>query len=78
MRVPGGGLKACVWEGKSLRVAIAVDSFIYFANVKPDYKRAYYGNTLAYAFNQNTVTFWDTSSNQVYKIRFKIFSTYSK
>ena len=29
---------SCSWEGGSLRIALAVDSFIYFANIRPDYK----------------------------------------
>lgn len=26
------------WEGGGLRIGLAVDSFIYFANIRPDYK----------------------------------------
>lgn len=38
LKVPGQKLSACSWEGGSLRIALAVDSFIYFANIRPDYK----------------------------------------
>ena len=38
MQVPGTGISALSWEGGSLRVALAVDSYIYFANIRPDYK----------------------------------------
>lgn len=26
------------WEGGGLRIGLAVDSYIYFANIRPDYK----------------------------------------
>ncbi|XP_050549638.1 WD repeat-containing protein 35 isoform X2 [Spodoptera frugiperda] len=64
LRVPGGSMRALSWEKKSLRLAIAIDSFIYFANVKMDHKYAFYGNTLAYASGTETVTFWDTVTHQ--------------
>ena len=38
LKVPGKEVKALSWEGASLRISLAVDSFIYFANIRPDYK----------------------------------------
>ena len=38
LKVPGKDLRSLSWEGGSLRIALAVDSFIYFANIRPDYK----------------------------------------
>ncbi|XP_053602083.1 WD repeat-containing protein 35 [Plodia interpunctella] len=64
LRVPGGSLRALSWEKRSLRLAIAIDSFIYFANVKPDHRYAFYGNTLAFVSGTETVTFWDTVTHQ--------------
>ncbi|XP_045510780.1 WD repeat-containing protein 35 isoform X2 [Colias croceus] len=64
LRVPGGAMRSLSWEHHSLRLAIAVDSFIYFANVKPDHKYAFYGNTLAIVSGTETVTFWDTITHQ--------------
>ncbi|XP_041971867.1 WD repeat-containing protein 35 [Aricia agestis] len=64
LRVPGGSMRALSWEQRSLRLAIAVDSFIYFANVKPDHKYAFYGSTLAFVSGTETVTFWDTVTHQ--------------
>ena len=32
LKVPGGGIQSLSWEGGSLRIALAVDTFIYFAN----------------------------------------------
>lgn len=37
LRVPGNGINGITWEGNGLRLALAVDSFIYFTNVRPDY-----------------------------------------
>lgn len=31
-------MSALSWEGGGLKIALAVDSFIYFANIRPDYK----------------------------------------
>lgn len=65
LRVPGSGVNGISWEGNGLRLALAVDSFVYFANVRPDYKWGYFCNTLVYAFNrpdraEHCVMFWDT------------------
>ena len=49
LRVPGARISAMCWEASGTRVALAVDSFVYFANIAPDYKWGYFGNTLAYA-----------------------------
>ena len=54
----------------SLRVALAVDSFIYFANIRPDYKWGYYSDTLVYAFLKpdildTCIVFWDIKNNVV-------------
>lgn len=38
LKIPGNKLKACSWEGNSLRIVIAIDSYIYFANIRPNYK----------------------------------------
>lgn len=35
LRVPGGGISGISWEGNGLRLALAVDSYVYFANVGP-------------------------------------------
>jgi hypothetical protein len=38
LKVPGKQMSALSWEGGGLKIALAVDSFIYFANIRPDYK----------------------------------------
>lgn len=71
LRVPGKEITACAWEGMGLRIALAVDSFIFFANIRPDYKWCFLANTVAYAFNktdriESTVIFWNTNTNEKY------------
>ncbi|MEQ2193707.1 hypothetical protein XENOCAPTIV_010760, partial [Xenoophorus captivus] len=38
LKVPGKHMSGISWEGEGLRIALAVDSYIYFANIRPDYK----------------------------------------
>ncbi|XP_010117363.1 PREDICTED: WD repeat-containing protein 35-like, partial [Chlamydotis macqueenii] len=38
LKVPGKQVSALSWEGSGLKIALAVDSYIYFANIRPDYK----------------------------------------
>ena len=69
LKVPGSSLASMTWEGNSLRMALAVDSFIFFANIRPDYKWGHFGQTLIYAFNkpdraENCVCFWDTKTDE--------------
>eukprot|EP00794_Sanderia_malayensis_P012081 gene12081-13325_t len=71
LKVPGKDLKSLSWEGGSLRISLAVDSFIYFANIRPDYKWGYFANTVVYAFTkpdrpEYCVVFWDTKTNERY------------
>ncbi|KAF1331198.1 hypothetical protein FI667_g4547, partial [Globisporangium splendens] len=59
------------WEGTGLRICLAVDSYIYFANIRPAYKWGFYSNTLVYTHNrvdqiENCVVFWDTKSDERY------------
>ncbi|MCL4131009.1 UNVERIFIED_CONTAM: hypothetical protein GTU68_000378, partial [Idotea baltica] len=71
LKVPGNELTACSWEGGSLRIALAVDSFIYFANIRPDYKWCYFNETAVYTYSKADrpeicVTFWDSKNNEHY------------
>lgn len=70
LKVPGRELKAASWEGGGLRLSLAVDHFIYFASVRPDYKWGYFSDTVVYAFtkperSEHCVVFWDTKLNGV-------------
>ncbi|XP_017844567.1 WD repeat-containing protein 35 isoform X1 [Drosophila busckii] len=79
LKVPGSDITSLSWEGKSLRIAMAVDSFIYFANIRPDYTWCYFeksvvflnsssGNTSntssSVSSPMNVITFWNTVTNQ--------------
>jgi len=69
LKVPGSGISALSWEGGSLRVALAVDSYIYFANIRPDYRWGFFGDTLVCAYAQPersdaTVLFWNTKKDE--------------
>ncbi|KAG8232917.1 hypothetical protein J437_LFUL011026 [Ladona fulva] len=82
LRMPGHQISALAWDGSgSLRLAFAIDSHIYFANVRPKYKWCYLASTLVYAHRRprisieetnkesnlvSCVTFWETVSNEVY------------
>ncbi|XP_046828988.1 WD repeat-containing protein 35 [Vespa crabro] len=68
LKIPGREITACAWEGGSLRVALSVDSHIYFANIRPDYKWTYFSNTVVFTNEKISkdgicITFWNTSNN---------------
>lgn len=56
LKVPGKHMSGISWEGGGLRIALAVDSYIYFANIRPDYKVN--TNTL-YEYWQMFFTYYD-------------------
>ncbi|XP_055481799.1 WD repeat-containing protein 35 isoform X5 [Psammomys obesus] len=69
LKVPGKQMCSLSWEGGGLKIALAVDSFIYFANIRPDYKWGYCSNTVVYAYTrpdrpEYCVVFWDTKNNE--------------
>lgn len=71
LKIPGKEITALAWEGRSLRIAMAVDSFIYFANIRSDYLWSYFGKTVAFVHSDSAregsaITFWDTVSNQCF------------
>ncbi|XP_011304110.1 WD repeat-containing protein 35 [Fopius arisanus] len=68
LKVPGKEVTACSWEGGSLRLALSVDSHIYFANIRPNYKWTYFSNTVVFTNERVTkdgvcLIFWNTRSN---------------
>jgi WD repeat-containing protein 35 len=69
LRIPGSRLSGLTWEGGGLRMALAIDSFIYFANVRPDYKWGYFANTLVYAYThyerpESVVVFYNATTGE--------------
>jgi WD repeat-containing protein 35 len=71
LRVPGnsGVVSAIAWEGFGLRIVLAIDSNVLFANIQPDYMWSYFNNTIVFAYrkperNDMCVTFWNTKVNE--------------
>ncbi|KAM8834110.1 WD repeat-containing protein 35 [Synchiropus picturatus] len=69
LKVPGKQMSGIAWEGGGLRAALAVDSYIYFANIRPDYKWGYCSSTVVYAYtkpvrHEYCVVFWETRNNE--------------
>ncbi|ORC82983.1 uncharacterized protein TM35_000791090 [Trypanosoma theileri] len=69
LRVNGNHCGGVTWEGDGLRVAIAIDAALYFANVRPDYKYTYFNKTVVFAYNrpdrlEDSVMFWNIRSNE--------------
>uniref|UniRef100_A0A672HZ28 WD repeat-containing protein 35 n=1 Tax=Salarias fasciatus TaxID=181472 RepID=A0A672HZ28_SALFA len=69
LKVPGKQMSGVAWEGGGLRIGLAVDSHIYFANIRPDYKWGYCCSTVVYAYTkperqEHCVVFWDTKNNE--------------
>jgi WD repeat-containing protein 35 len=53
-----------------LRIALAIDSYIFFANIRPDYKWCYFADTCVYTYTKAEQTelslvFWNMKTNEV-------------
>jgi WD repeat-containing protein 35 len=71
IRIPGDNIAALSWEGSGLRISLAVDSFIFFANIRPSYVWTHLLNTIVYSYNrhdrkESTVIFWDLITLEAY------------
>jgi WD repeat-containing protein 35 len=69
LKVPGENLSGLSWEGSGLRLGLSVDAFIFFANVRPSYTWAYFGNTMAYTYyrperKETALVLWDLTTNE--------------
>lgn len=69
LRIPGDDVKGLSWEGSNLRIAMAVDSFIYFANNRPSYVWAYLLDTVIYTRarpdrGETVAMFWDLNTGE--------------
>ena len=71
LRVPGqsGIVNAIAWEGFGLRVVLAIDSNILFANIQPEYMWSFFNDTIVFAYrkperNDMCITFWNTKINE--------------
>lgn len=56
IRIPGENIAAVSWEGGDLRLSLAVDSFIYFANIRHNYLWAYFLNTVVFTYPRSERT----------------------
>nr|CAD7457307.1 unnamed protein product [Timema tahoe] len=71
LKIPGREVSCCVWDGSSLRLALAVNSHIFFANIRPHYRWTYFEHTVVYCYNRpdkygTIVSFWDINNNECY------------
>ncbi|KAI9362064.1 hypothetical protein DFJ73DRAFT_11110 [Zopfochytrium polystomum] len=70
LKVPGKKISSLSWENGGARIALAVDSFIYFANVRPNYRWTFFAeDVLAYCFSRagksdSVLVFWNTRINE--------------
>jgi hypothetical protein len=49
----GEAISAVSWEGGDLRLSLAVDSHIYFANIRHNYMWAYFLNSVVFSYPRN-------------------------
>ena len=76
LRVPGKEIYSSSWEREGLRIGLAVDCYIFFANIRPEYKWCYFSSTVVYTLNitqsedsssgpgeVSTVVFWHIPSD---------------
>lgn len=67
IKIPGTNICAVSWEGADLRLSLAVDSFIYFANIRHQYIWTYFLNTVVFSYpkpdrRESAIVFWDLVS----------------
>jgi hypothetical protein len=69
MRVPGSGITGLGWEGNGLRLALSVESHVFFTSVRQSPLWGAFAGTVVYAFSkadrpEQCVMFWGTHSNE--------------
>ncbi|KAI9193226.1 uncharacterized protein BJ171DRAFT_588781 [Polychytrium aggregatum] len=70
LKVPGKRITSLSWEYSGLRIALAVDSFIYFANIRPDYRWSFFASdVLVYTYTKSertdtNIVFWNSKTNE--------------
>lgn len=73
LKVPGKQISSLSWEGGGLKIALAVDHYIYFANIRPHYKVC--SNVKLSFINKFPVTY--SLSAQVEKVACSHMHTYN-
>jgi WD repeat-containing protein 35 len=71
VRIPGDDINSITWEQSGLRIGLAVDAFIFFANVRVSYLWAYLENTVIFSYyrperHESVVVFWDLTSSEAH------------
>jgi WD repeat-containing protein 35 len=72
LKIPGTNISGLSWEYNGLRISFAVDSFVYFANVRQDYLWSFFAkDTIAYTFQKSescdkSLVFWNLKTTDVY------------
>ena len=71
LKVPGTSISSISWEASGLRLALSVDCYVYFANIRPEYRWASFGDTIVYSSSKpdrsdTVVTFWESKTNEVH------------
>ncbi|KAJ3110150.1 WD repeat-containing protein 35, partial [Nowakowskiella sp. JEL0407] len=70
LKIPGKRITSISWEYSGLRLSLTVDSFIYFANIRQDYKWAFFANdVLLYTYIRPeqakiSLVFWNVKTNE--------------
>lgn len=70
LKVPGKKISSLSWESSGIRLAFAVDTFIYFANIRPDYKWSFFSKScFIYSYinsesSDANVVFWNSNTNE--------------
>ncbi len=69
LKIPGEALRGFSWEASNLRLALAVDHFIFFANVRPRYVWCHFGNSVAYTYyrperKETALVLWNVKTHE--------------
>lgn len=80
IKVPGKRISSISWEYTGLRIVLAVDSYLYFANVRPDYTWTHFAaNVLLYTYNkpdrpEQNLVFWNLKTSEKFvKFALKVY-----
>lgn len=82
VKVPGNEIFDCSWHRSGLKMALAVDSYIFFASVKPNYQWGYLCNSVVFALpitsnsssRKKKLIFWELKTNTPYEKEVTNFS----
>ncbi len=71
VKVPGSEICDCSWDKSGLKLALAVDTYIFFASVKPNYDWGYLTNAIVFALPSHgrgkRLIFKEIRTNETYE-----------